>query len=52
MNVRIINFDQKRKRLSLSMREWKEPEVKPEEDEIRGYIDEVPADAKVTLILD
>ncbi|EKX48763.1 hypothetical protein GUITHDRAFT_105392 [Guillardia theta CCMP2712] len=46
VNVRIINFDQKRKRLSLSMREWREPEVKPEEDEIRGYIDEVPADAK------
>eukprot|EP00960_Hanusia_phi_P032056 749654-Hanusia_phi.AAC.3 len=42
---------EKRKRLSLSMREWKEPEVKEEENDIKGWVDEIPADAKVTLTL-
>jgi len=43
VQVRVINFDSKRGRLSLSMKEWTEPPPRDETEDIRSFVDETPA---------
>lgn len=42
VQVRVINYDSKRGRLSLSMKEWTEPPPKDETEDIKSYVDESP----------
>lgn len=43
VQVRVINFDSKKGRLSLSMKEWTEPPPKDETADIKSFVDESPA---------
>lgn len=51
MQVRIISYDKSKKRLSLSMKEWTEPVVKDETDEIKSYVDPVPEGTKTAFAM-
>ncbi len=42
VQVRVINFDSKKGRLSLSMKEWTEPPPRDETEDIKSFVDETP----------
>lgn len=42
VDVRILNYDAKKGRLSLSMKPWTEPEPKDETADIKSFVDESP----------
>jgi len=49
VQVRITQYDAKRKRLSLSMKAWTEPEPRDETEDIRGYVDDEIEGAKTSF---
>ena len=51
VDVRIINYDKLKKRLSLSMKAWTAPEPRDETEDIKSYVDPVADGTKTAFQL-
>ncbi len=51
VDVRIINYDKLKKRLSLSMKAYTAPAPRDETEDIKGYVDPVAEGAKTAFQL-